>query len=543
MFYRYVLLNDRYASILFDLGADKSFVYTAFSTLIDIAPSTLDTSYDVELAVGKVVSTNTVLCDCTLTLLNHLFKIDLLPTELGSFDVIVGIDWLSNHRAEIICYKKIIRIPLPIGETLEVHGERPEKDQKCLLSMKTDEKILEDILIVRDFPEVFPKDLSRLPPTREIEFRINLIPEAMRTLKEKLCNALVLALLDGPDDFVVYCDASNQGFECVLMQRGKVIAYASRQLKVYEKNYTTHDLELGVVVFADHMSLKHIFDQKELNMCQRRWIELFSDYDCKIRYHPGKANIVADALSRKERIKPRLVRAMSMMIYSGIKTKILEAQSKASKDLNAPAEMRRGLDKQFERKNDSGLYFMDRIWIPSSGNIRTLILDEAHTSKYSVHSGADKILTKSAHFLPIHEDYKMEKLARIYINEVIARYGVPLSIISDRDSRFMSQFWQTHQKALGTQLNMSTAYHPHTDDANLQVPLEEIKINAKLCFVEEPIEIVDREVKKIKQIRIPIVKVHSNSKRGAEFTWEREDQFRSKYSHLFSNTSQADGTS
>ncbi|GJY77650.1 putative reverse transcriptase domain-containing protein [Tanacetum coccineum] len=243
--------------------------------------------------------------------------------------------------------------------------------------------------------------------------------EAFQTLKEKLCNALVLALLDGPDDFVVYCDASNQGFGCMLMQRGKVIAYASRQLKVHEKNYTTHNLELGAVVFAEHMSLKHIFDQKELNMCQGRWIELFSDYDCEIPCYPP--------------------------------------------------------------------------------------------------------LTKSAHFLPIHEDYKMEKLARIYINEVVTRYSVPLSIISDSASRFTSQFWQTLQKALGTQLNMSTAYHPHTD--------------------EEPVEIVDCEVKKIKQRRIPIIKVRSNSKRGAEFTWERKDQFRSKYSHLFLNTSQADGTS
>ncbi|GKA86462.1 putative reverse transcriptase domain-containing protein [Tanacetum coccineum] len=151
-------------------------------------------------------------------------------------------------------------------------------------------------------------------------------------------------------------------------------------------------------------------------------------------------------------IKPRRVRAMSMTIYSGIKIKILEAQCEASKDLNASAEMLRGLDKQFERRKDGGLYFMDRIWIPSSGNVRTLIMDEAHTSKYSIHPGADKmyhdlrdlywwsgmkkniaIFTKFAHFLPIREDYKMEKLARIYINEVVARHGVPVSIISDRD--------------------------------------------------------------------------------------------------------------
>ncbi|GJS62792.1 putative nucleotidyltransferase, ribonuclease H [Tanacetum coccineum] len=146
--------------------------------------------------------------------------------------------------------------------------------------------------------------------------------EAFQILKEKLCNAPVLALPDGPDDFVVYCDASKQGFGCVLMQRGKVIAYASRQLKKHEKNYTTHDLELGAVVFAlkiwrhylygtksviytDHQSLQYIFDQKDLNMRQRRWIELLSDYECEIKYHPGKANVVADALSRKERLKPK----------------------------------------------------------------------------------------------------------------------------------------------------------------------------------------------------------------------------------------------
>ncbi|GJX07167.1 putative reverse transcriptase domain-containing protein [Tanacetum coccineum] len=158
--------------------------------------------------------------------------------------------------------------------------------------------------------------------------------EAFRILKDKMCNAPVLALPDGPDDFVVYYDASNQGFGCVLMQRGKVIAYASRQLKVHEKNYTTHDLELGV----------YIFDQNKLNMRQRRCIELFSDYDYEIRYHSGIANVVANALSKKERIKPRRVRAMSMIIYSGIKTKILEAQSEASKDLKALTEMLRGLD-------------------------------------------------------------------------------------------------------------------------------------------------------------------------------------------------------
>ncbi|GKF78781.1 putative reverse transcriptase domain-containing protein, partial [Tanacetum coccineum] len=145
--------------------------------------------------------------------------------------------------------------------------------------------------------------------------------EAFHILKEKLCNAPVLALPDGPDDFVVYYDASKQGFGIVLIQWGKVIAYASRQLKKHEKNYTTHDLELGAVVFAhkiwrhylyrmksviytDHQSLQYMFDQKGLNMRQRRWIKLLNDYECEIKYYPGKANVVVDALSRKERLKP-----------------------------------------------------------------------------------------------------------------------------------------------------------------------------------------------------------------------------------------------
>nr|GFC30069.1 putative reverse transcriptase domain-containing protein [Tanacetum cinerariifolium] len=142
-----------------------------------------------------------------------------------------------------------------------------------------------------------------------------------------------------PNDFVVCCNASKQGFGCVLMQRGKVIAYASKKLKTHENNYTTHDLELGAVVFAlkiwrhylygtksviytDHKSLQYICDQKELNMHQRRWIELLSDYECEIKYHSSKANVVADALNRKERLKPRRVRAMGITIHSGLRLKL-----------------------------------------------------------------------------------------------------------------------------------------------------------------------------------------------------------------------------
>ncbi|GKD26893.1 putative reverse transcriptase domain-containing protein, partial [Tanacetum coccineum] len=344
---------------------------------------------------------------------------------------------------------------------------------------------------------------------------------AFQTLKDTFCNAPVLALPEGPEDFVVYCNASGIGLGCVLMQRGKVIAYASRQLKIHEKNYTTHDLELGAVVFAfkiwrhylygtksviytDHKSLQHIFSQKELNMQQRHWIELFSDYDYEIRYHPGKANVVADALSRKERLNPKRVRAMNMILQSSIKDRILAAQKEAVDEF---AGLQKGLDEMIEQRSDGTLFYLDRIWVPLKGDVRTLIIDEAHKSKYFVHSRADKMyydlrdrywwpgmkkdiaeyvriamdfvtklprtssehdtswvimvrLTKSVHFLPMREDYKID---RLYLNEIVARHGVLISIISYHNSCFTSRFCQSMQEALGHRLDMSMAYHPLTD--------------------------------------------------------------------------------
>nr|GFC22806.1 putative reverse transcriptase domain-containing protein [Tanacetum cinerariifolium] len=178
---------------------------------------------------------------------------------------------------------------------------------------------------------------------------------AFQLLKQKLCSAPILALPEGAKDFVTYCDALHKVLGAVLMQREKVISYASRQLKIHEKNYTTHDLELGAVVFAlkiwrhylygtkctvftDHKILQHILDQKELNMRQHRWLELLSDYDCEIRYHPGKVNVVADALSRKEQIKPLRVRALVMTIGLDLPKQILGAQTEARNPVNLKEE-------------------------------------------------------------------------------------------------------------------------------------------------------------------------------------------------------------
>ncbi|GKE90932.1 putative reverse transcriptase domain-containing protein, partial [Tanacetum coccineum] len=190
--------------------------------------------------------------------------------------------------------------------------------------------------------------------------------------------------IQGSKTFVVYCDASHKGLGSVLMQREKVIAYASRQLKVHEKNYTTYDLELGAVVFAlkmwkhylygtkcvvfsDHKSLQHILDQKELNMRQRRWLELLSDYDCEIRYHPGKANVVADALSRKERSKPLRVRALVMTIGLNLPKQILSAQSEARKEENFINEDLCGMINKLEPRTNGTLCLNNRSWIPCLG--------------------------------------------------------------------------------------------------------------------------------------------------------------------------------
>nr|GEW81226.1 putative reverse transcriptase domain-containing protein [Tanacetum cinerariifolium] len=403
-----------FATTLFNSGADYSFVSTTFILLLGIEPSDLGFSYKIEIATGQLVEIDKVIKGCKLEIDGHVFNINFIPFGSGSFDVIIGMNWLSDHKAEIIFHEKVVRIPLLDGKVLRVLREKPKDKVRQLLSAKAKEKKQEEIVVVKDFPEVFPNDLSGLLLIQEIEFRIKLVPEATPVVKSpyrlalseleelagqlkglqdkvsfdqahrlgstrseyfskidfrfryhqlrvheddipktvfrtrykhfeftvmpfgltnvqagKLCDALVLALPNGLKDFMIYCDAFGLGLGCVLMQRGKVIAYASRQLKIHEKNYTINDLELGAVVFAlkiwrhylygtknviytDHTSLQHIFSQKELKMWQRRWIELFSDYDCEIRYHIGKANVVADALSRKERVKPKRVRAMNM---------------------------------------------------------------------------------------------------------------------------------------------------------------------------------------------------------------------------------------
>nr|GEX13863.1 reverse transcriptase domain-containing protein [Tanacetum cinerariifolium] len=471
-----------------------SFVDTRFSAMLDIDLIKIEASYELELDDGRVASTNPGLKVCTLNLVNHIFEINLIPIELGTFDVIIGMDWLVKHNDLILCGEKVIRIPYG-NEMLIVKSDngvsrlkviscikaRKYIERGCHLFLahvtesKSKEKQMEDVPIIRDFLEVLPEEFPGLPPPKQVEFRIDLIAgaapvarapyrlapsemtelsvqlqellekgficlsssswgapvlfvkkkdgsfrmcidyrelnkltvknrypllridnlfdllqvvfmlilprskaikswaalttptkvrqfiglagyyrrfiegfslisrpltkltqknkkyewgkeekEAFQTLKRKLCSASILALPKGTEDFVVYCDASLKGYGAVLMQREKVIAYASRQLKVHEENDTTYDLELGTIVFALRLSRHSLYGT--------------NDYHCKIRYHPGKANVVADALSRKEMIKPLHVRALMMTIHNDLPKRIREAQEGAIKKKYARKE-------------------------------------------------------------------------------------------------------------------------------------------------------------------------------------------------------------
>nr|GEX10095.1 hypothetical protein [Tanacetum cinerariifolium] len=236
-----LLLNNRYASILFDTGADRSFISTAFSSLIDIVPTPLGNSYNVKLADGKIVGVDTIMRGCTLNFLNHPFNIDLMPVELGSFDVIIGMDWLRRCHAVIVCDEKLI--------FLAQISAKKEED-------KSEGKQLKDISKVQFPGHVIDSRGIHVDPAKIESIKDWASPKTPTEIRQFLGlagyyrSALILALPEGSEDFVVYCDASHKGLGVVLMQREKVIAYASRQLKVHEKNYTTHDLELRSVVFA-----------------------------------------------------------------------------------------------------------------------------------------------------------------------------------------------------------------------------------------------------------------------------------------------------
>ncbi|GKC69434.1 putative reverse transcriptase domain-containing protein [Tanacetum coccineum] len=320
-----------------------------------------------------------------------------MPVEMDSFDVIIGMDWLSKYHAVISKqeHEDHLKLILELLKKEELYA----KKIKCEFWIPK-VQFLGHVLSVTIEGSLkdFQKLLNQTKLTqKKVAFEWGDKQEAaFQTLKDKLCSAPILALPEGAENFVIYCDASHKGLGVVLMQNEKVISYALRQLKIHEKNYTTHDLELGAVVFV-----------KELNMRQRRWLELFSDYDYEICYHQRKANVVADALSRKERIKPLRVRALVMTISLDLSKQILKAQTEARKPENLMAEDVGG--SKLNTKNHLGCWCSPK-FLNGSGTISLWILSSSSQGR----------------------------------QVVIIPFG-------------------SFQKGMGTRLDMSTVYHPQTD--------------------------------------------------------------------------------
>ncbi|GJV00392.1 putative reverse transcriptase domain-containing protein [Tanacetum coccineum] len=659
------LLNNHYASMIYDSGADRSFVLTTFSTLLDITPDTLDISYAVELADGRIYETNTILRGCTLGLLGHPFNIDLMSVELGSFDVIISMDWLANHHVVIVCDEKIVRIPYG-DEVLIVQGVRDVKGEKSKLSIisctktqkyiergcpiflaqvtkkeienKSEEKRLEDVPTIRDFPEVFPEDLPGLPPTRQVEFQIDLVPGAapvarapyrlappelqelstqlqelsdkrfirpssspwgapvlfvkkkdgsfwmcinyrelnkltvknrypllrindlfdqlqgsriyskidlrsgyhqLRVREEDISKAAfrtryghyefqvmpfgltnaptreeehtdlksilellkkeefapILALPKGSKNFVVYCDASRKGLGAVLMQREKAIAYPSRQLKIHEKNYTTHDLELGAVILEAQVEarkeenfgskymcgmIKKLEQRTDETLCldRRSWIPcraLGTKLDMSTAYHPQTDGENKRTIQTLEDMLRACVIDFGKALYGQkCRSPICWAEV-GDAQLTDPEIIHETTEKIIQIKKR----------IQAARDRQKSYTDTRH--KPLEFEAGDKVMLKVSPWKGVIHFSKRGKLNPRYIG--------PFKIL-DRV------------------------------DEPLNIPLDGIQIDDKLNFIEEPVEIIDREVKWLKQIRIPIMKIRWNSRRGPEFTWEREDQMK-----------------
>nr|GEZ24690.1 putative reverse transcriptase domain-containing protein [Tanacetum cinerariifolium] len=620
------LLNKLYASILFDTGAYRSFVSTEFSSQIDITPTTLDHYYEVELADGRIIGLNSILRGCTLNFLNHPFNIDLMPVELGSFDAIIDTDWLAKYHAVIVCTKKIVRYAIWFDERISEHlkailkllkkEELYTKFSKCKLwipkvqflshvidsqgisvdsakiesikdwaSPKTPTEIHQFLGLAgyyQRFIEGFLKIANSMTNLTQKRVKFDCCEKqeaAFQLLKQKLCSAPILALPEGSKDFV---------------------------------NYTTHDLELGSVVFAlkiwrhylygtkcmvftEHKSLQHILDQKELNMRQRHWLELLSDYDCEIRYNAGKENVFADALSRKEQIKPIRVRALVMTIGLELPKQILNAQTEVQKLENIKNEDVEGMlvkiskdleklkTEKLEPYTNGTLCLNGRSWLPCYGDLRTVIMHESHKSKYSIHTGCDKMYqdmkklywwpnmkaniatyvskcltcakVKAEHqrpsgllVLPKIPEWKWDNITIDFVTKLpkSSQGYDTIWVIVDRLTKFaiFVPVRETDPKD-----KMERMYLKEKSYADLKRKPMEFQIGDRVML-----KVLDKVGTIAYKLKLPqeLSRVHnmfhvSNLKkchadeplavpRGPEFTWEREGQFRKKYPHLFTKT-------
>nr|GEW00603.1 putative reverse transcriptase domain-containing protein [Tanacetum cinerariifolium] len=468
------LLNNRYALILFDASADKSFVSTALCALLNIAPTALDNHYDAELADEKIIGVNTILRGCTLDFLNHLFNIDLMPVPLGSFDVSIGMDWFMEYHAVIVCDEKIVRV-LFRNETLIFQGKRNDQEAED----KLEGKRLEDVPIIRDFPEVFPKELSGIPPARQVEFQIDLVsgaapvarapyrlaPSEMKELTNQLqelydkgfirpssspWGAPVLFVKKKDGSFRMCIDYRELNKLTVKncyplpriddlfdqLQESSVYSKIDLRLGYYQLRVHEEDipktafrtryghyefqvmpfgltnaptvfidlmnwvckpyLDKFVIVFIDDI-LIYSKNKEEHEEHLKLILELLKKEELYPKFSKRKQTF-ADALSRKERSRPLIVRAIVMTMGLNLPKKILEDQTEALKPENLSAKDVGGmirkdiLKEKLEPRTDKTLCLNNkRSWVPCFSDLRALIMHESHKSKYSIHSSSNKM--------------------------------------------------------------------------------------------------------------------------------------------------------